>query len=387
MKRKRLVTSLVIAGLLIAAGLAALQHGVLAAKTPAPPRQAAAVAVRIAPAIRSATAVSLESIATVQAFNSVSVRARVDGQLASVRFTEGSQVRRGAVLAELDKRPFEVQLRSAIAQQGKDAAQLPAAKRNLERHQELISHGAVTQQMLETAKASYDQLRAAVDADQAQVDQARLQLDYATIRAPIDGRVGARLVDAGNLVHAGDANGLVTISQIQPVSVVFALPQAMLPTLLQQQAHHPLALTAMAADGMTVLEQGRLTLIDSQVDTATGTIHCKGTFKNSKESLWPGAFITVRVQLDALPDAVTVPTAAIQAGPKGPYVYVVGADRRAQFRDIRTGPAEGMRTVVLAGLSGAEQVIVEGQFQVDAGTLLAPSASTAQVAARTGATH
>jgi multidrug efflux system membrane fusion protein len=381
MNRQRLASYLVVAGLLAAAGFAALQHGLLAAKTQAPPKRPAAVAVRIAPATRGATAVSLESIATVQAFNSVSVRARVDGQLANVRFTEGSRVRRGEILAEIDKRPFEVQLRAAIAQQARDAAQLPAAKRNLERYQELISHGAVTPQMLEAAKSSYDQLRAAVDADQAQIDQARLQLDYATIRAPIDGRVGARLVDVGNLVHAGDANGLVTISQIQPVSVVFALPQAMLPTLLQQQAQHPLALTAMAPDGSSVLEQGRLALIDSQVDQATGTIRCKGTFDNTRERLWPGAFVTVRVALDALPDAVTVPTAAVQAGPKGPYVYVMGAGRRAQLRDIRTGPAAGDRTVVLAGLTGAEQVVVEGQFQVDDGKLLDPSAVPSQAGA------
>ena len=379
MKQSIIWTGAAIAAVL-ATAVAGKQLGWWSAPAPAPKAEQA-VAVKIDPVLRADTSVYLDSIATVQAFNSVSVRARVDGQIVAVRFTEGSQVRRGDVLVELDKRPFEVALRAATAQQAKDVAQLPNGKRNLERYEELTRHDAVAPQVLDAARASYDQLRAAVDADQAQIDQARLQLDYATIRAPIDGRVGARLADAGNLVHAGDAGALVTISQIQPVSVSFALPQAMLGVLRDQQRRHALTVLALGHDGQ-LIERGQLALIDSQVDVATGTIRCKATFANAKETLWPGAFVTARVQLDALPAAVTVATAAIQAGAQRPFVYVVTADGRAQARDIDAGPVSGARTVVLAGLSGGERVVVEGQFQLENGKLLkttpAPAAAAAQ---------
>lgn len=228
MKQWRIWSGLGIVALL-AAGLGAQQRW-WSGSAPAPKAEQA-ISVRVDQALRADTEVSLDSIATVQAFNSVSVRARVDGQIVAVRFIEGGLVRRGDILVELDKRPFELALRAASAQQAKDVALLPNAKRNLERYDELTRHDAVAPQVLDAARAGYAQLRAAVDADQAQVDEALLQLDYATIRAPIDGRVGARLADAGNLVHANDTGGLVTISQIQPVSIVFALPQALLGVL------------------------------------------------------------------------------------------------------------------------------------------------------------
>ena len=366
-----IVVLLAVAG---AGAFVATHRGALGA-APAPDKGAKGVPVKVDLASRGDAHVYLDSIATVQAFNTVSVRPRVDGQIERVGFTEGSAVKRGEVLVELDKRPFEVALRAALAQEAKDAALLVAAKRNVDRYEELIKQGMIAPQMLEATRATYEQLRATLDADRAQTEQARLQLGYATIRAPIDGRAGARLVDAGNVVHISDAGGLVTLSQIHPIAVSFALPQAMLATLREQQGHRPLAVSALAPDGQTVIDEGSLTLIDNQVDVATGTIRCKATFPNNKEALWPGASVSVRVMLEDMHDAVTAPTIAIQAGAKRSFVFVVGADNLAESRDIEAGPVSGQRTVILSGLRGGERVIVEGQFQTEAGKRVAPVAS------------
>lgn len=363
----------VITALIATSWLVASHYGVLSQARGGSGKGEPGVPVKVDLAERKNAQVYLDAIATVQAFNTVSVRARVDGQIDRVRFKEGAEVKRGDVLVELDKRPFEVQLRAAVAQKARDAAQLVNAKRNLERYEQLMKHDSVAPQMLDATRATYEQLRATLDADQAQADQAQLQLDYATIRAPIDGRLGARLVDAGNVVRANDANGLVTVSQIHPVAVSFALPQAMLAMLRQQQGRHALAIKALAQDGKTVLDDGTLTLIDSQVDTATGTIHCKATFANNKEALWPGAFVSVRVMLEDLPDVVTVPTSAIQPGAHHPFVLVVTSRNIAELKEVEPGPVSGKRTVILAGLTGDERVIVEGQFQVESGKRVAPA--------------
>lgn len=331
-----------------------------------------ATSVVTAKATRGLFRARVEAIGTVQPLNQVSVKARMDGLVTAIRFVEGRTVHRGDVLADLDSRPSKVQLRAALAQRERDSVQLPAAERNVARYQDLLAHGAVTPQMVDAARATRDQLRAAVAVDEAQVDQARLQLDYATIRAPIDGRAGARLVDAGNLVHAGDSGGIVTLIQMQPIAVSFALPQGMLLALSRRQARQPLTVRVQA-DGSLAFEEGKLTLIDSQVDPTTGTVRCKATFSNRDEALWPGSFVNVHVQLDTLEDAVTVPTAALQTGQQGSYVYVVGTDQRAQRVPVTVGPASDGRTVVRSGLRGGEQVIVEGQFRVDSGALVAPS--------------
>ncbi len=343
------------------------------------------VPVKITIAERKNAPAYLDSIATVQALNTVLVRARVDGQIDRVLFSEGAGVKRGQVLVELDRRPFEVQLRSAVAQKAKDNAQLENAKRDLERYEILARQDSIAIQTLDTTRASYEQLRATVDADQAQIEQAQLQLNYATIKAPMDGRVGARLVDAGNIVHPGDANGIVVISQLHPVSVSFSLPQSLLPILKEQQERKARRVQALSTDGAAVIDEGKLSLIESQIDTATGTIRCKATFDNPKEALWPGAFVTIRVLMDELPNAVTVPAAAIQPSSQRPFVYVIDPSNTAQVREVTPGPASGPDTVILGGLSGGEQVVVEGQFQLEAGkrviisTAAKPSA-TSQVA-------
>lgn len=326
-----------------------------------------AVAVRALPAQRGNVQSYLDSAATVQALNTVTVHARVDAQVNKVLFQEGANVKRGDILVELDRQPFEVQLRAAQAQKQKDSAQFANTRHDLQRYEYLAQRESGTMQVLDTTRALLEQLRATLDGDQAQIDMARLQLGYTTIRTPIDGRLGARLVDAGNMVHASDTNGLVVVSQIQPIAVNFSLPQVLLPVLRQQQAHAPLRVRALTEDRKEVLDEGELTLIDSQVDAVTGTIRCKAVFKNPQEKLWPGAFIEVRVMLDQLPDVVSVPSTALQAGAQHPFVYVVTADNIAEVREVTAGPAANDRTVILAGLAGGERVVVEGQFQLQAG--------------------
>ncbi|WP_052135422.1 efflux RND transporter periplasmic adaptor subunit [Collimonas arenae] len=342
-----------------------------------------AIAVKFALAERGNVHSYLDSAATVQALNTVVVHARVDGQISKVLFQEGKSVKSGEVLVELDRQPFEVQLRAALAQKQKDRAQFDNARLDLGRYETLAKTESGTMQTLDTTRALVEQLRGTLNGDEAQIDLARLQLDYATVRAPMDGRLGARLVDAGNLVHAGDTTGLVILSQIKPIAVTFSLPQGVLAVLRQQQERQVLRVLALADDGKAVLDEGDLTLIESQIDPLTGTIRCKAIFKNAQENLWPGAFVAVRVQLNDLPNVVSVPSTAIQAGAKRPFVYIVKPDNVVESREITTGPLADGRSVVLAGLTGGERVVVEGQFQLEDGARVEPrDAAVAKALAR-----
>jgi multidrug efflux system membrane fusion protein len=331
--------------------------------------------------------VYLNSIATAQALNTVLVRARVDGEISRVVFDEGKNVKRGDILVELDRRPFVVQLRAALAQLEKDKSQFANTKRDIDRYEFLVKNDSLATQTLDATRAQYEQLKAAMDADKAQIDAAQLQLDYATIRSPIDGRLGARLVDAGNLVHAGDTNGLVTVTQIQPLFVSFSLPQNELQLLRQQQERNALRVVAYSQDGSDILDTGELTLIDSQIDPATGTIHCKAKFGNAQQKLWPGAFVSVRVMLNDLQNIVVVPTSAIQAGAQHSYVYVVTKDNVAKAVPIEAGPISGSDTVILAGLSGNERIVIEGQFQLDDGAKVEEKHAPPEAPAKPVATH
>jgi multidrug efflux system membrane fusion protein len=254
-----------------------------------------------------------------------------------------------------------------VAQKDRDTAQLANARKDEHRYQSLVDADAGAAQTLDTTRAQVAQLTAAIALDESQVDLARLQLTYATITAPIDGRTGARLVDIGNMVHATDTNGLVLLTQLQPIAVTFSLPQNTLPTVREQQGHRALRVSAMDPSGEHTLAAGELTLIDNQIDVTTGTYRCKAVFPNAEEILWPGEFVTVRVILESLPNAVRVPTAAIQEGPRGPYVYVVAKDRTAQLRPVSVGQRLAGEVVIANGLQGGEEVIVEGQFRVEPG--------------------
>ncbi len=354
------------------------RSGLLAKPAAAPSK---GIPVRVVHAARRDTPTYLSNIATVQAFNTVLVRARVDGQISRVSFEEGAEVKRGDVLVELDRRPFEAQWRSALAQMARDSAQLDNAKRDLVRYESLAKLDSLAAQTLDATRSQVAQFAAAVDVDQAQVDMAHLQLAYATVTAPIDGRAGARLVDVGNIVHAGDATGFVVLTQIHPIALSFSLPQSALPNLRAQQARHPLRVVAVEPGSEQTLDAGELTLIDNQIDAGTGTFRCKAVFPNTKEVLWPGQFVTVRVALETLPNTVVIPTVAVQAGPQGPFVYVVAEGRHAEVRDVQTGQTFQGETTILQGLSGGETVIVEGQFQLEPHAVVEPTDFIAATAA------
>lgn len=314
------------------------------------------------------TPVILSSVATVQAFNTVLIRSRVDGEISKVIFKEGTSVRRGQELIELDRRPFEAQLKLAKAQREKDIAQLDNAKLDADRYEDLVKKDSVSTQTLDTARALLAQLKATVHADEAQIDLASLQLDYATIRAPIDGRIGARLVDVGNLVHANDTTGLLTMAQIQPVMIQFSLPQSVESELRHQQARGVLPVDALDETNNRVLDHGKLTLVDNQIDPLTRTILCKAIFDNKNENLWPGAFVTARLHLSNLPHAMVVPSTTIQTGANGMFVYVVTSKQTAEMRPVEVGATDGTDTVVVKGLKEGEIVITDGQFLIEQGT-------------------
>jgi multidrug efflux system membrane fusion protein len=324
-----------------------------------------AVSVRVAVVRRGAISTSVTNIGTVQALNTVLVRARVDGAIEQVLFKEGQIVSRGEVLVKLDPLPFEAQLRVNQAQLSKDAALLDNAKVDLQRYEDLLQADSTSTQTRDTARSLVAQLTAAVANDAAQVDLARLSLSYATIKAPITGRVGARLIDAGNIVHTADSNGLVVITQLSPIAVSFAVPQERLGDLRAAQARGLIPVTVLNEAGGSSENEGEVILIDNQIDTTTGTIRCKAQFSNAEDTLWPGQFVTVRIALKTLPDAILMPTIAVQNGSEGPYVYLVTSGNLVKARVVHIGSVEGDQTIVVSGLSGGETVVTEGQFRLE----------------------
>ena len=318
------------------------------------------VAVRVEAARTEDFTVQARAVGTVAPYNTVTVRSRVDGQLARVLVREGQQVTRGQLLAEIDPEPLRVALAQAQGQQQQNVAQLRNAESELARYEGLFQRDAVARQVLDRQAALVQQLRGTLKSDEAQVDNAKLQLSYTRITAPIAGRIGLRRVDAGNLLSANDANGLFTLTQTQPVSVVFSVPE---PQVADVRAAHddrkPPQAEAWDRDNRTRLAVGRLDTLDNQIDAATGTLRLKARFDNADDALFPNQFVNVRLALRQLPGAVTIPTDAVQHGSRGSYVYVI-VDNKAQVRDLSLGPASGGRTVVLKGMKDGEPVVLEG---------------------------
>lgn len=347
-----------------------------------PAATSAAVPVRAALARRGAISTSVSSVGTVQALNTVLVRARVDGAIEQVLFKEGQLVAKGEVLVKLDALPFEAQLRAAQAQRSKDAALLENARIDLQRYEFLVKNDSASTQMRDTARSLVNQLTATVANDEAQADMARLSLSYTTIKAPIAGRVGARLIDAGNIVHAGDATGLVVITQQRPIAVNFAVPQDRLAELRSAQIRGAIAVSVLDEQGGRTRGQGELVLIDNQIDTTTGTIRCKAVFPNADDEFWPGQFVTVRIALKSLPDAIIVPTAAVQAGGDGAYVYVVAAGNVVKMHPVTVVSIEGDETIIGHGVSAGETVVTGGQFRLEPDAVVRIEAADASAARR-----
>ncbi len=328
--------------------------------------------VLVAPARIQDVSVWLDALGTVQALNTVTVKPMVLGPLLEISFREGQDVATGDVLARIDPRPYQAALDQAEARKAQDEAQLANARTDLARYTKLVQNNFASAQQADTARAQVAQLEAQIRQDQAQIDAARTQLSYATILAPVDGRTGMRLVDAGNIVHAGDATGLVVITTLQPISVVFTLPQQSLPAVAAAMAAGAAEVVALmqSADGAgagQVLDRGVLAVLDNKVDPATGTIKLKAQFPNAQRLLWPGGFVGIRLRVDTLRSVVTLPPAGVQRGPRGSFVYVLNADSTVQRRGVRVGHEDQDLSVITEGVHEGERIITEGTARLTEG--------------------
>jgi membrane fusion protein, multidrug efflux system len=319
--------------------------------------------------------VFLNGIGTVQAYNMVAIKSRVDGQIVKVDFREGQEVKEGEPLFQIDPRPFQAALEQAQAAKQKDEAQLAGAQLDLERYEKLIGSGWQTRQSYDQQKATVGQLQAAIKGDEAQINTAKLNLSYSDIRSPIDGRLGAKLVDKGNLVHANDNTPLLTITEVKPIFVSFTSPQETLDAVRENQNKGPLAVQAFSGDGKTQLAEGKLTLIDNAIDQATGTIHLKARFDNEDERLWPGEFVSLRLILSTRRGVATVPQQTVQAGPNGHYAYVIKPDNTVERRTVEVASIQDGIAVITKGLAAGERVVVDGQFRLTEGVRVNPTPS------------
>ncbi|OWY30545.1 efflux RND transporter periplasmic adaptor subunit [Herbaspirillum robiniae] len=319
----------------------------------------------------------LAGVGTVTANASVTVKVRIDGQLDKVGFKEGEDVKKGQLLAQIDPRALQAQLAQAEAQRAKDAAQLANARLDLQRYTTLRGQDAATQQQLDTQKALVSQLEAAVKTDEAQISYAKVQVSYTTITAPISGRVGARLVDPGNIVHATDASGLVVINQIDPITLLFTLPEEAVPAINRAQlgSKQSLKVTAYARESQEALATGKLILLDNQINTTNGTVQLKARFENAEHKLWPGQYVNVRLQMHDHGNALTLPAAAIQRNQQGTYVYAVDEQDKAAMKPVKVERIQDGIAVLAAdaGVAAGQRVVLDGQYKLKPGAKIVES--------------
>jgi multidrug efflux system membrane fusion protein len=323
-------------------------------------RRDEAVSVATAQARVQDVPVTIDAVGTVQALNTVTIRTQVDGRLLHLAFTEGQDVKKGDVLAEIDPALYKALYDQAVAKKAQDEANLANARVDLVRYEKLVAGKFLSAQQYTTQKAQVSQLEAQVRADQAAIDNAKTTLDYATIRSPIDGRVGIRLVDVGNILHASDQTGIVVVTQLKPIYVVFTLPQQALPAVQKAQAAGVAKVRALAPDNATDLEVGDLSVVDNQIDPLTGTVKLKATFANQDLGLWPGQFVNVRLMLDTVRNATVVPSPAVQRGPNGAFVYILDSDGKTQMRSVTTGRQDEHIVVITSGLEPGTTVVTSG---------------------------
>ena len=350
----------------------------------APTRTNDNVVVDTAVVKRANVPVYLEGLGAAQAFYTAKITARVDGELQVVAFTEGQTVHKGDMLARIDSRPYQAALDAANATHAKDVALLGNARRDLDRYNTLAPANLASKQQIDTQSSLVNQLQAQIQADQATIDNAKTQLDYTRITSPIDGLTGIRLVDPGNNIRATDATGIVVVTQVQPISVVFTLPEESLPSITGALAAGKVPVAALSRDGQTELDRGTLALIDNQIDPTTGTVKLKATFANVHNRLWPGEFVNARVLVKTQQNALTIPSAALQRGANGTFTYVVKPDSTVEARPVKTeGENDGL-AVIQDGLADGDRVVTSNQFRLQPGTHVKPS-DRAKGAAQAGA--
>jgi multidrug efflux system membrane fusion protein len=367
-KRLVLVAALVVAaGAVGAAGVVVRHHPSSAPATtqasapPPVPVVAAKVAGHDVP-------IYLRGVGTVIAYNSVVVRSQITGQITKITFRQGQTVQKGDLLAQIDPSPYQAQLDQAIANRDRDQAQVGNAQANLDRYTPLLSKGFATQQLVDTQKAQLAQLQAMVKSDEAIIESARVNLAYTRLTSPIDGITGIRQVDEGNVIHPTDVNGLVNVTQIQPISLIFTLPEATLTPIQQEMAKGPVKVLAYTLDDKTKLDEGELLLIDNQIIQTTGTIRLRATFPNANRMLWPGQLDDVRLLLRTQQNGLTVATGAVQQGPQGAYVYVIADDQSVQIRPVTVGQISEGQALIESGLKSDETVVVDGQSRLQPGS-------------------
>jgi multidrug efflux system membrane fusion protein len=326
------------------------------------------VPVIAATAARADVPVYLDGVGTVRALNTVTVRAQVEGKLIEVAFKEGQDVKRGQVLARIDPTTFQAQLDQEVAKKAQDEATLANARIDLDRYTRLVASNSVARQQLDTQRATVAQLEAQVKLDQAAIDNVRAILQYTTIVAPLDGRTGIRLVDEGNIVRGADATGIVVLTQLRPISVLFTLPQQQLSDVTRAMAKGTPAAEVFGADNKTVIDRGTLQVVDNQVDQTTGTVKLKAEFPNQDLQLWPGQFVNVRLLVNSLQQAVVAPTAAVQRGPNGIFVFVVQPDNTVAVRPVTVSQQSETQAVIATGLEPGERVVTTGFARLTAGS-------------------
>ena len=312
----------------------------------------------------------LRGVGTVIAYNNVIVRSQITGQLVKISFNQGQTVHQGDVLAEIDPRPYQAQLDQMTANRDRDQAQLINAQQNLSRYTQLGSKGWATPQLVETQQAQLGQLQAMVKSDEALIDAARVNLSYTQLTAPIDGVTGIRQIDNGNIIHPTDPNGLVDVTQIQPISIIFTLPETTFGEIQAQMAKGPLKVLAYSQDDKTELDQGTLELIDNQILQTTGTIRLRANFPNARRMLWPGELVNARLLLETRHNGLTIPPGAVQQGPNGSYVYVIAPNETAQLRRVKVDQISDGAAVIDSGVQANEAVVVDGQYGLQPGSLV-----------------
>jgi|SRR5579862_355934 len=381
MQGKSRVVVFTIAGFVAAAVIAGAAYSWLTkpkAQAAAPPT----IPVLMAAAGQQDVPIYYGALGTVMALNTVSIRAQVTGQIVSIDFRQGQDVKKGDVLAKIDPAPFKAAFDQAVAKKAQDEALLIDAQKDLQRFKTLVVKNVETQQNVDAQQAKVDQLKATVDADQAAIEAAQTQLDFTTIAAPIDGVVGFRQIDIGNIIHTTDANPLTVLTQIQPCQAVFTLPQDDLGPVREAMLHGEVAVLAFDQNDEQQLAQGHLLLVDNQIDQSTSTIRLKAEFPNQDERLWPGEFVHIRVLVTTRKDAVTVPAVAVQRGPDGLYAWVIKSDDTVEQRPIQALTVSESLAVVTKGLSPGEHVVTDGQSRLDVGShvVIKPAPASTQSA-------
>ena len=312
----------------------------------------------------------LRGIGTVIAYNTVVVRSQIQGQITKITFTEGQTVKVGDRLAEIDPRPYQAQLDQMMATRDRDQAQLTNSLANLDRYNQLLTKGDATIQLADTQKAQVVQLQSAIKSDEALIEAAKVQLEYTKLTSPIAGVTGVRQIDQGNIIHPTDPNGLVVVTQIEPISVIFTLPETDLPEIQQQMAKGPLTVLAYSHDDKIKLDEGKLALVNNEILQTTGTIQLKADFPNTAHMLWPGELINARLLLETRHNGLSIASSAVQQGPNGSYVYVIGPDRAVQMRAVTVAQISEGQALIDSGLKPEENVVVEGQYRLQPGSLV-----------------